>query len=87
MRQLGLSTVARRPRPATLANPARLTGREIEILRLLMANLRNADIAARLHISAKTVDHHVSSILGKLGVTSRRQASEVAARVLPADDR
>jgi DNA-binding CsgD family transcriptional regulator len=43
-------------------------------LHLLAQDLRNADVAARLHISAKTVDHHVSSILGKLGVASRHVA-------------
>jgi DNA-binding NarL/FixJ family response regulator len=47
-------------------------------LRLLAANLRNVDIAARLHISAKTVDHHVSAILAKLNVSSRREAAKVA---------
>jgi len=40
---------------------------------------RNADIAARLHIAEKTVDHHVSAILAKLGVRSRREAAQVAA--------
>src|SRR5204862_6204316 len=51
----------RGPRQSTRANPAGLTAREMEILRLLDEGLRNADIAKRLHVSAKTVDHHVSS--------------------------
>jgi DNA-binding NarL/FixJ family response regulator len=49
------------------------------VLALLGADLRNADIAARLHIAEKTVDHHVSAILAKLGVRSRREAARVAA--------
>jgi DNA-binding NarL/FixJ family response regulator len=69
----------RRPRRATAANPAGLTARELEVLALLAADLRNAEIAARLHIAEKTVDHHVSAILAKLGVRSRREAARVAA--------
>jgi DNA-binding CsgD family transcriptional regulator/tetratricopeptide (TPR) repeat protein len=74
LRESGVRKLPRRPRRATLANPGRLTGRELEVLQLLAQDLRNADVAARLHISAKTVDHHVSAILGKLGVTSRHEA-------------
>ena len=40
--------------------------------------LTNARIGARLHISPKTVDHHVSAILGKLGVASREKAGRLA---------
>jgi DNA-binding CsgD family transcriptional regulator len=80
LRQLGVRGLPRRPRRATLEHPARLTAREIEILDLLPAGLRNVDIAARLHISPKTVDHHVSAILAKLGVASRREAAEWASR-------
>ena len=77
----------RRPRRATAANPAGLTARELEVLALLGSDLGNADIAARLHISDKTVDHHVSAILAKLGVRSRGQAARVAAErdIHPAD--
>ncbi|HET7434125.1 MAG TPA: AAA family ATPase [Thermoanaerobaculia bacterium] len=73
LRALGV----RGPRETTRANPAGLTEREIEILDLVGDGLRNADIAARLFLSPKTVDHHVSSILSKLGVKSRRDASRV----------
>jgi DNA-binding NarL/FixJ family response regulator len=45
------------------------------VLALLREDLRNADIAARLHITPKTVDHHVSAILAKLGVRTRREAA------------
>ena len=54
--------------------------RELEVLALLGSGLRNADLAVRLHISEKTVDHHVSAILAKLGVRSRREAARVAAQ-------
>jgi DNA-binding CsgD family transcriptional regulator len=74
----------RRPRTSTRANPAGLTARELEVLPLLAEGLRNADIASRLHLSAKTVDHHVSSVLGKLGVRSRAEAAGKAAAVLRA---
>jgi DNA-binding CsgD family transcriptional regulator/tetratricopeptide (TPR) repeat protein len=79
LRELGVRRLPRRPRRATAANLAGLTARELEVLWLLGPDLRNADIAARLHISEKTVDHHVSAILAKLGVGSRREAARVAA--------
>jgi DNA-binding CsgD family transcriptional regulator/tetratricopeptide (TPR) repeat protein len=71
LRALGV----RGPRPSTRNNPAGLTPREIEILALLEEGLRNSDIAARLFVSAKTVDHHVSSILAKLGAKTRGEAA------------
>jgi DNA-binding CsgD family transcriptional regulator len=79
LRELGVRRLPRRPRRATAANPAGLTARELEVLGLLGADLRNAEIAARLHIAEKTVDHHVSAILAKLDVGSRRDAARVAA--------
>jgi DNA-binding CsgD family transcriptional regulator len=79
LRELGVRRLPRRARRATAANLAGLTARELEVLALLGADLRNADIAARLHIAEKTVDHHVSAILAKLGVRSRREAARVAA--------
>jgi DNA-binding CsgD family transcriptional regulator/tetratricopeptide (TPR) repeat protein len=86
LRRLGVRRLPRRPRRSTMDHPARLTAREVQILDLLPAGLRNADIAARLHISTKTVDHHISAILAKLGVASRRAAAEwVSAR--PPHDR
>jgi DNA-binding NarL/FixJ family response regulator len=51
-----------------------LTDRELDVLRLLREGLHNKEIAARLYISAKTVDHHISAILYKLEVSSRTKA-------------
>ena len=67
--------VPRGPRPATAADPTGLTARQREVLELIAEGLSNAAIAERLHLSTKTVDHHVSAILGKLGVSSRGQAA------------
>ena len=78
MREAGVRKVPRRPRRSTLDNPARLTDREIEVLDLLAADLRNADIATRLHISERTVEHHVAAIIGKLGVATRHEAVRAA---------
>jgi len=71
----------RGPRPATRANPAGLTARELEVLALLVEGLRNADIAARLVVSPRTGDHQVSSILRKLEVRTRAQAGAEAVRL------
>jgi DNA-binding NarL/FixJ family response regulator len=74
LRQRGITAVPTRRRETTLSNPAGLTAREVEVLGLLGQGLTNAELASRLFISAKTVDHHVSAILSKLGVGSRRNA-------------
>jgi len=68
----------RGPRASTAADPAGLTAREAEVLNELREGLTNADIAQRLFLSPRTVDRHVSSILAKLGVTSRVEAAEKA---------
>ena len=81
MRERGFRGVPRGPRPTTRENPAGLTARELEVLALLAEGLRNAQIAGRLVVSEKTVDHHVSAILRKLDVRTRGEASAEAARL------
>ncbi len=78
---LGERGLPRGPRPVTAAHPAGLTSRQAEILGLLAAGLSNAEIASRLVVSARTVDHHVSAILRKLGARTRGEASAQAARL------
>jgi DNA-binding CsgD family transcriptional regulator len=78
MRQQGRTGIPRGPRPSTRANQAGLTTREIDVLRLLAEGLSNAEIARRLSVSSKTVDHQVSAILAKLEVHSRTQAITAA---------
>ncbi len=65
---------ARGPRRSTLANPAGLTRREQEVLEALETGASNAAIAAALHLSVRTVAHHVSAILDKLEVPNRHVA-------------
>jgi DNA-binding CsgD family transcriptional regulator len=81
LRELGVTNPPRRPLPTTRANPAGLTGRQLDVLALLVQGLSNADIAARLVISRKTADHHVSAILAKLDVRSRGEAVAAARRL------
>jgi predicted ATPase/DNA-binding CsgD family transcriptional regulator len=78
LRDLGARRIPRGPRPSTRAHVASLTAREAEVLQLLMAGRRNAEIADVLFLSPKTVEHHVSSILAKLGVRSRFEAVDAA---------
>jgi DNA-binding CsgD family transcriptional regulator len=81
LRERGASGVPRGPRHSTRTNPAHLTARELEVLAVVSQGLRNAEIAKRLFVSEKTVDHHVSAILRKLGVRTRGQAASEASRL------
>lgn len=74
MRASGIKSIPRGMRKTTRTNPAFLTIRELDILPLLKEGFQNKEIAARLFISPKTVDHHISSILFKLDVNSRTKA-------------
>jgi ATP/maltotriose-dependent transcriptional regulator MalT len=74
LRDLGATKIPRGPRAQTARNPAGLTAREMEVLALLAEGRTNLQLARRLHLSTKTVGHHVSAILEKLGVRSRAEA-------------
>jgi DNA-binding CsgD family transcriptional regulator/tetratricopeptide (TPR) repeat protein len=80
MRARGIRSVPRGARTSTRDDPHGLTRREAEILKLLSDGLRNSAIARRLFVSTKTIDHHVSAILTKLGVQSRAEAIAMAHR-------
>ena len=79
LRACGVQRVPRGPRADTRANPAGLTARQLDVLALLREGLTDAEIAQRLVVSVKTVNHHVSAVLNKLGVDNRR----AAVRALP----
>ena len=81
LRGLGVTRIPRGPVSETRANPAGLTSRQVEVLTLVAEGLTNAEIAARLVVSIRTVDHHVAAVLSRLGVESRRAAGRRAAEL------
>jgi DNA-binding CsgD family transcriptional regulator len=81
LRERGARGLARGPRAATRGNVAGLTEREVEVLALVAAGLRNGQIAERLFLSPRTVDHHVSAILRKLGAGTRGEAASMGIRL------
>jgi len=78
LRMLGARSIPAGPHAATRKRPFGLTRREHEVLDLICAEHTNAEIAAKLFLSVKTVDHHVSAVLAKLGVPTRAAARRVA---------
>lgn len=87
LRDLGVRDLPRGPRASTRANDAHLTARELEVLELVVQGLRNGEIASRLSLAPKTVDHHISAIFAKLEVTARAEAmAQALARGLVATE-
>jgi DNA-binding CsgD family transcriptional regulator/tetratricopeptide (TPR) repeat protein len=78
LRARGVRGVPRGRRSSTRSDPHGLTRREAQVFALLSEGLRNSIIAKRLFVSPKTVEHHVSAILAKFGVTSRAAAVAMA---------
>jgi DNA-binding CsgD family transcriptional regulator len=87
LRERGVRGVPRGPRPGTRGNPAGLTARELDVLRLLADGQTNPAIARHLYLSPRTVDHHVSSLRRKLGARTRGEAVAAARRLGLLEDR
>jgi ATP/maltotriose-dependent transcriptional regulator MalT len=81
LREQGIRGIPRGPRSRTLENPRGLTTRELEVLPLMVEGLRNSEIAERLVVSERTIDHHVSAILSKLDIRSRGDAAAAVTRL------
>jgi DNA-binding CsgD family transcriptional regulator/tetratricopeptide (TPR) repeat protein len=76
----GVRGIRRGPYAATKQNQFGLTAKELDVLRLLVADKTNQEISEHLSRSQKTVEHHVSSVLGKLGARNRAEAAKIAIR-------
>jgi DNA-binding CsgD family transcriptional regulator len=81
LRERGVRNIPRGSHQRTKQNPHQLTRRQLQVLALLAEGCRNAEIAGRLFVTEKTVDHHVSAVLEKLQVRSRGEAAAVANRL------
>jgi DNA-binding CsgD family transcriptional regulator len=81
LRDLGVARIPRGPVSETKVNPAGLTTRQLDVLRLLGNGYTNAEIASELVVSVRTVDSHVAALLDKLGAASRREAAARAAEL------
>jgi DNA-binding CsgD family transcriptional regulator/tetratricopeptide (TPR) repeat protein len=84
LRQLG-HPVPRGVAPSTRTHPARLTSRQAEVLALLADGRTNSEIAEALYVSTRTVEHHVTAVLTKLGAGTRRDAVHRAAALTRSD--
>ena len=87
LRECGARSVPRGPRAATRANEAELTPRELDVLAFVAEGRRNAEIAERLFLSTRTVEHHVSAIRRKLHARTRGEAVAAAGRLGLLEDR
>jgi DNA-binding CsgD family transcriptional regulator/tetratricopeptide (TPR) repeat protein len=75
LKELGVVRIPRGRIQSTRDNPGGLTERQVDVTRLLVEGLTNAEIAARLVLSVRTVDTHVAAILAKLDAKTRRDAA------------
>ena len=75
MREIGIKNIPKGPRKTTKENPAGLTTRQFEVLKLISHGLSNNEIGEKLFISPKTVDHHISAIFSKMNIHSRTEAA------------
>ena len=82
LRRIGARSIPAGPHAATREHPLGLTRREAEVLDLIRDGRTNAQIAKRLFVSVRTVDHHVSAILVKLRVSTRQEAATAAQRMM-----
>jgi DNA-binding NarL/FixJ family response regulator len=78
---LGIRSIPAGARMVAKAHPRGLTAREQEILQLLSQDQSNEEVSASLFIWVRTVEHHVSAILAKLGTDSRKGAAKEARRL------